>query len=185
MADLEPRTRLGRVVEGVVIGLATMAVVALAVWVWQSYSHGIFVKWLGGMARPDIEREIKEVIEAREDGLKVLTGRVLITTGSNDTFERLQKEGNVFGVVEIRQELTSGEKKNRGVMRGRVDFPEPFASAPKVIIALSTIDTGMNTNTRIRTTVDQVDTEGFHYRFHVWHDSVLYRAEASWMAVGR
>lgn len=26
---------------------------------------------------------------------------------------------------------------------------------------------------------------GASYRFHVWHDSVLYRAEASWMAVGR
>ena len=125
-----------------------------------------------------------EALSKKEREVRVQTGRVLITqTLQNDTFGKPYEEGGVFGQEHNLPEILSGEKRNRGLMEGRVDFPEPFASVPKVLIALSTLDTHLDTHTRIRVTVDQVDTKGFNYRFHTWSDTKLYRAEASWIAV--
>ena len=50
MAEPKPQTRLGRIVEAVLIGLATMAIVTFSIWAWQSITHGDLVIWLGGVS---------------------------------------------------------------------------------------------------------------------------------------
>ena len=56
MAEPKPQTRLGRIVEAVLIGLATMAVVTFSIWAWQSIAHGDLVIWLGGVSRYELRQ---------------------------------------------------------------------------------------------------------------------------------
>ena len=86
----------------------------------------------------------------------------------------------------ILPELTNRSGSNRGIMGERVEFDEPFSSAPEVIIALRYLDAGGGQqNTRISVVVTAVDREGFNYNFFTWSDTDIYMTVASWIAVAR
>ena len=86
----------------------------------------------------------------------------------------------------ILPELTNRSGSNRGVRGGRVEFDEPFSSAPEVIIALRQLDAGGGQqNTRISVVITAVDREGFNYNFYTWADTDIYTTMASWIAVAR
>ena len=68
-------------------------------------------------------------------------------------------------------------------MRGRVEFPEPFPSIPKVMIALSRFDILHEYNHRVTVYVDSVDNKGFFYSFFTWAGTDLWAASANWIAV--
>ena len=81
-------------------------------------------------------------------------------------------------------EWTAGGSRGLYKSAGRVDFQEPFASEPKVIMALSTIDIGApNVNARVHVAVTKVDTTGFNYDFFTWCDTTIHWSRASWIAV--
>lgn len=174
MEHFGPRTRLGRIVEGVGTSLATMAVVALLLWFWQSYKHGDVVKWLGGISQPEVERAIKRALD-ENDELKVQTGVVDI---NEETHPDLPKPNC--------RSKSQAPIRYRGARGKRVNFPTPFASAPKVFMALSYIDTATGVeHLRIMTRVTQVDALGFSYDLAVWCNTKLIRGRASWIAVAQ
>lgn len=73
----------------------------------------------------------------------------------------------------------------RGHVDRRVEFPEPFASVPEVMAAISGVDHYVDTNLRLVLRVDSIDIEGFSYRFGTWCDTRLASAEMRWMAVAK
>ena len=114
-------------------------------------------------------------LQARISALRVQVGFVSI---SSKEFPALGKPPSGC------PEWTAGGTRGLYKSAGRVDFQEPFASPPKVIMALSTIDIGApNVNARIHVAVTKVDTTGFNYDFFTWCDTTIYWSRASWIAV--
>jgi hypothetical protein len=64
----------------------------------------------------------------------------------------------------------------------RIDFARPFVTPPKVVVFLNFIDLGNSRNWRLKTTATDVDANGFTLNIETWADTVLYRAQAGWIA---
>ena len=77
----------------------------------------------------------------------------------------------------------SGNRVDRGVVDGRVNFREMFVEVPEVHIGLNHMDVLASANTRIRIGVTAVDEKGFDYEFYSWSDTHVYGATALWIAV--
>lgn len=62
-------------------------------------------------------------------------------------------------------------------------FPRPFSSPPKVIVWLKSVDMAKNFNWRVEAYPSHdVSTTGFTININTWADSILYSADASWIA---
>ncbi|KAK3369907.1 hypothetical protein B0H63DRAFT_497148 [Podospora didyma] len=57
-----------------------------------------------------------------------------------------------------------------------------FTAAPKVLIALNTIDVGQSQNLRLKTSADGVSKDGFTWHIDGWSNTVVYRGGASYIA---
>ena len=110
-----------------------------------------------------------EALKKEAGEVRVQTGRVHIT---RDAMPELLQPN-------CRSHVERGEK------HGRVDFQEPFASTPKVIMALAGIDMFHEAHGRFHVIVESVGAKGFEYRFVTWCDTRLYWAEAYWIAVAQ
>ena len=64
----------------------------------------------------------------------------------------------------------------------RVDFERPFVTPPKVVVFLNYIDLDKNRNWRLKATADDIDTSGFTLTIESWGDTILYTAQACWIA---
>jgi len=64
----------------------------------------------------------------------------------------------------------------------RIDFEHPFVTPPKVVVFLSYIDLGKGHNWRLRTTATNIDMNEFTLTVESWGDTVLYAAQAGWIA---
>jgi len=76
----------------------------------------------------------------------------------------------------------------RGIRDGRIDFPSAFADAPAVVAAINAFDIVAgepNDTHRLRVVVTSVDRTGFNYQFYTWCRTVVYNANAVWIAHGR
>ena len=71
----------------------------------------------------------------------------------------------------------------RGHVGDRVTFNEPFEAPPTVYAAISYIDIDTATNVRVRIMVQNVDEQGFNYRFETWGGTSVSRARAQWIAI--
>ena len=82
----------------------------------------------------------------------------------------------------------SPEKAYRGIVNGRVNFPQPFSSPPEVLMALTQIGIGDIAAERgLRLTVEpaHIDEKGFNYSLYTWCNTQIAAAIASWIAVGK
>jgi hypothetical protein len=66
-----------------------------------------------------------------------------------------------------------------------IEFDVPFSRQPKVITSLTEIDLGEpNAHThRITIRANNVGLRGFDLYFETWHNSRIYNATASWVAI--
>ena len=68
----------------------------------------------------------------------------------------------------------------------RVIFDTPFSRQPKVSVSLKKFDLGdpkANIH-RINITAEKIGCKGFTLCFETWHESQIYSAAASWIAIG-
>lgn len=73
----------------------------------------------------------------------------------------------------------------RGLNGARVNFDEPFASPPEVLVSLTQIDQETRGAAILRILVTAVDADGFNFNLHTWCDTRVARARADWIAVAR
>jgi H-type lectin domain len=69
----------------------------------------------------------------------------------------------------------------------RVTFPDPFPRPPAVMVALKRFDLGdakANIH-RIGVRADNVDLKGFQLHFETWHESLIFEAAVSWIAISQ
>jgi hypothetical protein len=64
----------------------------------------------------------------------------------------------------------------------RVDFERPFITPPKVVVFLNYIDLDHSRNWRLKTTATDIDVNGFTLKIETWLDTILYAAQACWIA---
>ena len=65
-----------------------------------------------------------------------------------------------------------------------VHFKTPFQSPPQVTVGLSMIDIERNRNARLAVVVTDVQTGSFQIEFNTWSDTLVWAANASWIAFG-
>lgn len=70
------------------------------------------------------------------------------------------------------------------VERRRVDFAEPFLSAPVVHVSVAMWDIDGNSNQRADISADRVTRDGFEIVFRTWGDTRVARIRAEWLAIG-
>ncbi|KAI8650653.1 ZnMc domain-containing protein [Fusarium keratoplasticum] len=70
------------------------------------------------------------------------------------------------------------QHENSGVF----NFQQPFSKAPKIIMAIDTLDYDHNKNLRVRLSTSSVTNTGITWHFQSWWDSVMYVAGASFLA---
>ena len=64
----------------------------------------------------------------------------------------------------------------------RVNFERPFVTPPKVVVFFNHIDLSMNHHWRLKVTAADIDKNGFTLGIETWSDTILYAAQASWIA---
>jgi len=65
-----------------------------------------------------------------------------------------------------------------------VHFQAPFQSPPQVIVGLTMVDIERNRNARLAVEVTDVQTGSCQVEFKTWLDTLVWGAEASWIAFG-
>jgi hypothetical protein len=78
------------------------------------------------------------------------------------------------------EELGSGEE--RSFRTADIQFPTPFASAPKLVLSLAGLDAGNQANVRITLHAEDVQREEFNIRVVTWGDSLVYGLAVTWLA---
>ena len=74
----------------------------------------------------------------------------------------------------------------RGLSGARVDFEQPFASSPEVLVSLTEFDQGTGgRNSILRMIVTAVDAGGFNYSLHTKCVTAVAGVRAEWIAVAR
>lgn len=66
----------------------------------------------------------------------------------------------------------------------RVDFTEPFLSAPVIHVSMSMWDVESSANQRADITARDITAEGFNIVFRTWGDTRVARIRADWLAIG-
>jgi len=64
----------------------------------------------------------------------------------------------------------------------RIDFERPFVSPPKVVVFFNVIDLDRSKGWRLKTTASDIDEHGFTLNIETWGDTILYAAQACWVA---
>jgi hypothetical protein len=64
----------------------------------------------------------------------------------------------------------------------RINFARPFVTPPKVVVFFNLIDLDRTKNWRLETTATKIDTKGFTINIETWSDTILYAAQACWIA---
>ncbi|KAH6888402.1 hypothetical protein B0T10DRAFT_529464 [Thelonectria olida] len=70
------------------------------------------------------------------------------------------------------------QAENAGVF----NFPKAFSKAPKIIMAIDTLDYDHSRNLRVRLSTSSVTKEGVTWHLQSWWDSIMYAAGASFFA---
>ena len=65
-----------------------------------------------------------------------------------------------------------------------IKFPQPFATTPTVMIAMTGVDADHNFNTRITVVSSDVTAADFEVIASAWADSIIYSVWGSWIAIG-
>ena len=71
----------------------------------------------------------------------------------------------------------------RGTLNGRINFSQEFSENPEVVLALR--EASISPVTRLNLAVTTVDEKGFNYSFTTHCTTIIYDADAVWVAHGR
>ncbi|KIJ19210.1 hypothetical protein PAXINDRAFT_153712 [Paxillus involutus ATCC 200175] len=63
-----------------------------------------------------------------------------------------------------------------------ITFERPFITPPKVLVFFNYIDLDTNRNWRLKTTATDIDANRFTLNIVTWNDTILYAAQACWIA---
>ena len=91
------------------------------------------------------------------------------------------------GLVGLGYSATPGWNLNvgsgeRSFISTDVPFDPPFASPPKVALALGGVDSGHDRNLRIILTPHDVDVREFNIRINTWGDTMIFQVWVTWIA---
>jgi len=64
----------------------------------------------------------------------------------------------------------------------RVNFERPFVTPPKVVVFFNYIDLDKDHHWRLKVTATDIDANGFTLGIETWSDTILYAAQACWIA---
>jgi len=64
----------------------------------------------------------------------------------------------------------------------RINFERPFVTPPKVVVFFNLIDLDKGRNWRLKTSATSIDEKGFTLNIETWGDTILYAAQAGWIA---
>jgi hypothetical protein len=64
----------------------------------------------------------------------------------------------------------------------RINFDRPFTTPPKVVVFLNYIDLDKNHNWRLAASASDIGVNGFTLKISTWADTILYAAQACWIA---
>lgn len=64
----------------------------------------------------------------------------------------------------------------------RINFERPFVTPPKVVVFFNLFDLDRSKNWRLKTTATNIDAKGFTLNIETWSDTILYAAQAAWVA---
>lgn len=103
---------------------------------------------------------------------KIATKALGIDQGEEQVFSDFDTGGEMW--------VASGPRERRK----RVNFSEPFLSAPVVQVGLSLWDISNAANIRVDLKADRIDERGFDLVFRTWQDSRIARVRMSWTAFG-
>lgn len=102
----------------------------------------------------------------------------MIQTGSLDlnagTFSDPGVTGDVWSLHE-----GSGPRKFK---TQDIPFSPPFATKPRVLLALAGLDADAQFNTRVTLKVEDVEPEEFNVVVSTWDDTLIYGVRVSWLA---
>ncbi|KAH0825663.1 hypothetical protein J3R83DRAFT_11720 [Lanmaoa asiatica] len=136
--------------------------------------HGIRQLDISCSANIRVRSMLQDITESRAD--------CRITTWCDTTLHSGVE--HVFALAPGDLEFLTGEH-----MRGRddptsvrVNFERPFVTPPKVIVFFNYIDLERNYNWRLSTTATDIDAKGFTLNIGTWGDTILYAAQACWIA---
>jgi len=79
--------------------------------------------------------------------------------------------------------LSAGQNQTRGV--NRVNFTQPFTTAPSVHVGIVGIDLYCGANQRLKVFAQNITAQGFDLMFYTWADTLVWAVEASWLAIGK
>lgn len=65
----------------------------------------------------------------------------------------------------------------------QISFARPYATPPKVVVWLNSLDMSNGHNWRVKVYVTDVTTTGFTIHVDTWADTILYSAGATWVAM--
>lgn len=129
---------------------------------------------------------VTSTVDQLQKKIERLTGEVRVQSGTvgivaSDT---RSEDPDIYFVDDL---LTPGNRESppRGVVDGRVVFPQRFASTPAVTVGIRKLVIDHTRPIRVTVEVTSVDAEGFDYRLFTWHDTALYDVLVSWMAVAK
>lgn len=63
-----------------------------------------------------------------------------------------------------------------------IAFAPPFAAPPRIVLALSGLDSDQATNLRVEVYPHDVESEEFNIIIKTWADTVLYGVQVMWIA---
>lgn len=63
-----------------------------------------------------------------------------------------------------------------------IEFETPFATAPKVVLALAGVDSDQATNLRLNLEAYDIGPEEFSVRISTWDDTLVYAVWITWIA---
>ena len=133
---------------------------------------------------------IAGVVAFVETRLDHVTTRIETRLQATDALVRVQSGVIVVSDAEAHESglATAGNGScsiARGLSGARVDFQEPFASTPEVLVSLTQIDQETRGAAILRIVVTAIDAGGFNYDLHTWCNTRVARARAEWIAVAR
>lgn len=91
---------------------------------------------------------------------------------------------NIFVLTPSDLDFLTGEhtRKSNDSSCVRVNFERRFVTPPKIVVFLNYINLNKKHNWRLNARASEVDVSGFTLHIETWGDTILYAAQACWIA---
>jgi hypothetical protein len=89
-----------------------------------------------------------------------------------------------YGYIKNKGEWMLDQGSGDRSFTATITFPQPYCSAPTVMIALTGIDTANSANTRVIVEATAVTEVDFQVVVRTWADADVFGVWGSWMALG-